>query len=273
MPADDLASAMQELWRAASAAWPALGVPRVRFEQFVMERVRDAADPVAAVCAARGADLLLACGCADQVPAAIETFERECMPVVIATLRGMRASPDAVAEHAQRIRAKLLVPGESGRARIADFAGRGDLRRWLRAAAARVYLNAIRSDRREVVADDQRVFDAAAAADRDPELAHMKELYRVELKEAFVAALAELSERERTVLRYRHVDGLSLDELAALYRVHRATAHRWLVAARDALARAVETRLRQRLGLSERAFHSMRRLVQSQLELTLSRVL
>jgi RNA polymerase sigma-70 factor (ECF subfamily) len=273
VPADELASAMLELWRAAHAAWPAIGVERARFEEFVSERIGGAGDPVAAVRAARGPDLLIACGCAEKDAAALDAFERECMPLVAATLRGMGASADAVAEQAQQIRTRLLVDGVAGRARIADYAGRGDLRRWVRAAAARLYLNALRDGKRERVADDQRVFDAAAAPGLDPELAHMKALYRAELQEAFVAALAELADRDQNLLRYHHLDGLTMDELAALYRVHRATVHRWLAAAREQLAVAVETRLRHRLQVSERGFHSIRRLVESQIDLALSREL
>ncbi|HLU67063.1 MAG TPA: sigma factor-like helix-turn-helix DNA-binding protein, partial [Kofleriaceae bacterium] len=90
---------------------------------------------------------------------------------------------------------------------------------------------------------------------------------------AFGAAVDRLPERERALLRYTYLDGLGLDELAAVYQVSRATAHRWLVKARDGLAAAVEAQLRAELRLSPAEFHSIRRLIQSEVELSLRRVL
>jgi transposase len=38
-------------------------------------------------------------------------------------------------------------------------------------------------------------------------------------------------------LRYHHVDGLNIDEIGAIYRVHRVTAFRWLEKAKEQLVR------------------------------------
>jgi len=52
---------------------------------------------------------------------------------------------------------------------------------------------------------------------------------------AFRQALAELTPRERSLLRLNLVDGISIDALAPMYAVSRATVARWLASARHAL--------------------------------------
>lgn len=60
---------------------------------------------------------------------------------------------------------------------------------------------------------------------------HLKQLYRGEFRVAFDAALETLTPRERNLLRHQFVDHLNLDQIGALYQVHRATAWRWLTRA------------------------------------------
>ena len=69
----------------------------------------------------------------------------------------------------------------------------------------------------------------------DPELMVMQAQAKEQFNAAFKAAVASLAERERNRLRQSCLDGLSIDELGALYKVHRATAARWLTKATEAL--------------------------------------
>ena len=89
----------------------------------------------------------------------------------------------------------------------------------------------------------------------------------------FHAAIVVLSTRDRALLRYTYLDGLGLDELATIYKVSRATAHRHLVKARETLGAAVEAHLVAELDVSSDELHSLRRVVQGDLELSLRRVL
>ena len=272
--APGLADALREACDAALAAWPDASVPPADFATWIGERIpADAPDVVAALRSLRAGDLYLTCACARRDPRAAAALEATYMRGLEAALRGMRAGDHAVDETLQQVRERLLV-GDGERApRIAEYAGRGDLRRWLRATAVHTYLNLRRGGKREVLIDDERVFDAVSTPDVDPELAHMKQLYRVEFKQAFGEAVAELSDQDKNLLRYRHVDRLGIDEIAQIYRVHRATLHRWLASARDALARATEDALRRRLGVAGSDLQSIRRLVESQIDLSLVRVL
>jgi RNA polymerase sigma-70 factor (ECF subfamily) len=109
--------------------------------------------------------------------------------------------------------------------------------------------------------------------DRDPGLAHLKESCRVELKRAFETALGALPRRERLLLRQHHLDRLTIDELAALYQVHRATAARWVARAREELSDAILGELGRRMQVPASEVQSLLRLVRSQLDISLDRLL
>lgn len=268
-----LADAVIAVVDAGLAAWPVPPITGPAFAAWAGARITVGEDGIgSALASLRGADLYLACACAHGHADALVVLEASYLPGIRVALRAMRAGEAAIDETIQRLRTRLLV-GDGGAPRIGEYAGRGDLRRWLRAAAVHLYLNELRGERRAIVTDDERVFDAVSTPNVDPALAHMKELYREQFKEAFVAAVATLSDQDKNLLRYRHVDELGVDEVAAIYRVHRATMHRWLASARAALAAATEQALQARLGLPLGELASIRRLVASQIDLSLVRVL
>ena len=273
-PPDDpapLARALSELVDRARVERPGLTIDDTELAGFLAARIDADADPVAAAGGAHAGDLALACACARGVAAALTAFDAEVLPAAAAAVRGMRANDAEVDEAVQRVRERLLVADGDRPPRIADYAGRGDLSRWVKATAVRTYLNQIRSARREVPVGDDQVFDDLARPDLDPELAYLKRRYRAELRAAFVDAIGELSDTERNVLRFRHVDGLTVEEIAKLHRVHRGTAHRWLADARDRLTRRTEELLRARLSISGAEYDSLCRLVESQLDWSLSK--
>jgi RNA polymerase sigma-70 factor (ECF subfamily) len=101
----------------------------------------------------------------------------------------------------------------------------------------------------------------------------MKQLYRKAFRDAFGAALATMDPREKVMLRQHFVDGLTIDELGPLYAVHRATAARWITAAKATLMERTRREFMTRARLSPREMASVMRLVQSRLEVTLARLL
>ncbi|HSD86847.1 MAG TPA: sigma-70 family RNA polymerase sigma factor, partial [Kofleriaceae bacterium] len=140
------------------------------------------------------------------------------------------------------------------------------LRAWLRAAAVRTAIDLMRA-RRAVPVAPQELADAAAF---DPILAGVKQRYRDEFRTAFADASQQLTDRERTLLRYKFVDDLSIDEIGTLYRVHRATVARWLAAIRETLFEGTRSRLMGVLELDELEVDSVLRLIDSQLDVSIS---
>ncbi len=74
------------------------------------------------------------------------------------------------------------------------------------------------------------------------------------------------------MLRGHFVGGLTIDDLAGRYGVHRATAARWIAAARDRLLVATRRAAAARLESTDAEVDSLMHLVASQLEFSLSRL-
>jgi RNA polymerase sigma-70 factor (ECF subfamily) len=257
------------------AAWPMLAVDAIDVVAFVARQVTaDLAE--AALDGLRPADLYLACGCARQLPQAIAAFDRDYMREVDVALQRMRVGPPRLQDVKQLVRQRLFVGGgtagqPTGPGKIAEYGGRGDLRRWVRSVAVRTCLNELRKGKREVLIDDDQLIAQHAIAADDPEVEYMKRTYAHEFRAAFSDALGRLGVREQTLLRYHHVDGLNIDEIGAIYRIHRVTAFRWLEKAKELLVRSTLDALRGRLKLPTNELDSVLRMIRSQIHLSLVR--
>ena len=259
------------------AAWPDLPVDAKDVVGFIARQVtEDLAD--AALDGLRPADLYLACACARGLSSAITAFDRDYMKEVDIALSRMRIAPARLADVKQLVRQRLFVGGGTAGAptspgKISEYGGRGDLRRWVRSVAVRTCLNDLRKGKREVLVDDDQLIAQHAVSADDPEVEYMKRTYANEFKQAFAEALAALGPREQTLLRYHHVDGLNIDEIGAIYRVHRVTAFRWLEKAKEQLVRSTLDILRGRLKLPANELESVLRMIRSQIHLSIVRQL
>jgi RNA polymerase sigma-70 factor (ECF subfamily) len=262
------ASDIEAVLETARSAWPDVHVPPAEFRDYVLARTAGDALPSPETAAA----LYLACGCVRGDPAALRAFDRSYLSEIPASIRRMRLPPDQVDELVQGMRQHLLVGRDGAPPKIADYSGHGDLRGWLRVTATR---NAIRAARKQSPASLDDVDSAleARSADDDPELSYMKALYRDAFRTAFHAALESLEPREKNLLRQHFVDGLTVDDVGRMYGVHRATAARWIVKARDDLLDRTRTAFAERAGVGARECNSVLRLVQSRLDVTLRRLL
>lgn len=259
------------------AAWPELPVEAHHVVAFIGRQVTSALAE-AALDGLRPADLYLACACAHQLPAALTAFDRDYMKEVDIALSRMRVTGARLADIKQLVRQRLFVGGgtvgaPTSAGKIGEYAGRGDLRRWVRSVAVRTCLNELRKGKREVLVDDDHLIVQHAVATDDPEIEYMKRTYAGEFKAAFSEALAGLGAREQTLLRYHHVDGLNIDEIGAIYRVHRVTAFRWLEKAKEQLVRGTLEILRGRLKLPSSELESVLRMIRSQIHLSIVRQL
>lgn len=264
--ASGLAARLEALVSAARAAWPQIECDADRFLGFVAARLPDGDDWSRALEAAHTDALYLTCACAAGDAAAIERFEARYAAEIDIALASVALDSARAAEVRQQIREKLFV-GEAPK--IASYTGRGDLRSWVRAVAVRAAISLLRRQKREVPVADPVLGALADPAD-DPEIAHLKDLYRGEFSRAFRDAFAALSARDRTLLRYKFADGLSIDEIATIYDVHRATAARWLARIRERLLVETRKRLKASLQVGSSELESIVRLIQSQLDVTLS---
>jgi RNA polymerase sigma-70 factor (ECF subfamily) len=257
------------------AAWPGFALDARDVVEFIARQATaELAD--AALDGLRPADLYLACACARQVPGAVAAFDRDYMREVDVALTRMRIGPPRLHDVKQLVRQRLFVGGGTAAqpaapGKIVEYGGRGDLRRWVRSVAVRTCLNELRKGRREILVDDEQLIAQHAIAPDDPEIEYMKRTYAHEFRAAFGEALAQLGAREQTLLRYHHVDGLNIDEIGAIYRIHRVTAFRWIEKAKELLARSTLEILRGRLRLPASELDSVLRMIRSQIHLSLVR--
>jgi RNA polymerase sigma-70 factor, ECF subfamily len=277
---ESIADLDRRLWTIVAegrAAWPDLAIDAVHVVEFIGRQVTpDLAE--AALDGLRPADLYLATGCAKQLTSAIVAFDRDYMREVDIALARMRIGPPRLSDVKQLVRQRLFVGGgtagtPTSAGKISEYGGRGDLRRWVRSVAVRTCLNDLRKGKREILVDDDHLIAQHAVSADDPEVEYMKKTYSTEFKTAFSASLAQLGAREQTLLRYHHVDGLNIDEIGAIYRVHRVTAFRWLEKAKELLVRSTLDTLRAKLKLPASELESVLRMIRSQIHLSIVRQL
>lgn len=270
---DDIEARFAECIATATSAWPAFHVARERYVRALAERLATDVPAERALAALHAADLYLACGCVDGDPAALAAFELHCGPVIERAVATTGASGAERADLGQVVRQRLLVTRADGEPpRISTYSARGSLGSWVRVVAIREAARMLPRARREVGAADDELA-GLIAADDDPEVGYLKRLYRDEFRRAFAAAIDALEDRDRLVLRQHALDGLSIDQLAAFHGVHRATTARWIEAAREAVLTATQAELIRRLQLSRTELASVMRLIRSQLDLSLPRLL
>jgi RNA polymerase sigma-70 factor (ECF subfamily) len=265
-PAADIELALRSIIDDAHRAWPGLAVSDVAFVAYLAARLPDGALPSAL--RAPHVDLYLACGLVAGDPASVAAFHRTIITDLDARI--VPAAADRIEELRQLVIEKALVAASPAQPRITAYRGRGPLHAWVRVTAVRISIDLVRAKPDERSLADASL-DAVVDGAADPELAHIKSRYKAELKQSIESAAAQLTARERNLLRYSLLDGLGIDELGALYHVHRATAARWLVSARDALGAATKRDLSTRLGLEHDDLLSLMRVIESQLEISWSR--
>lgn len=261
MPAD-------ESWRDAVVASIA-GCAKLATSDAV-EHVRALID--AGASPTHAGDLALAHAVALGDAVALRRFSDLVAGDLAAAIRGIDPTPSFVDEIAQRTRVRIVVGDRDEPPRITGYRGSGPLRAWVAIAAQRLALNAKRDTRPNAASSDDILADLVDR-EPDPEVRHLKERYRVEFREALVAALASLEARARAVLRLRFVDGLELAHIGRLYRVHESTASRWISGALGDVARATREHLVSRLAITDDTADSVARMVHSQLDLSIARLL
>ncbi len=260
------------LLETARRAWPGFLVAPEDFLHWLVERLPVEGPGPRGVEGLKVADLYLAFACTRGDAAALRAFEQHYVPELDAALVRLRLSATQREELRQELRQKLLVSEDGDEPRIGMYGGKGELRRWVQAVATREGLVLLRKHTPEVGMEEE-FFEAFPTAAEDVELQHARREYQVEFKRAFEEALASLGPEERNLLRRHFIDGLTTPQLAALQGLHRVTMFRRLRQACDTLVARTRALLLERLPVSEGELASLNRLIRSQLDVSLERLL
>ncbi|MBL4689770.1 MAG: hypothetical protein JKY37_34600 [Nannocystaceae bacterium] len=234
------------------------------FVVFVAERLTDNVE----IDDLHAEDLYLACGCVQGESAALTAFHDRFLPEIE---RGLRRLPTADAEdYGQVVWARLLVGDTERRPKIASYRGHGQLLHWLRVTVVRLRADVMRAPKQpQAPLSMTRIVDPV----RSPEKAYLQEHYMEVLRRAFELAVPELTARQRTLLRQHFVEGMSTRALGALYGVDHRTTGRWIAKAREALWDRTRERVVLALGVPQAELDSIVRLIQSQLDISFTRLL
>lgn len=251
-------------WQACRAARPGVELSLDRFRAHLA--AHRPADVTVEAQLADGCvdDVYLAAAAAAGDPAAVQAVADELVPIIDLALATW--DPAVRDETRQRLHAMLVVDHAGRGPLLAQYGGRGALRRWIRVVAVREAGKTRLADTAATPVDDDALFDALAPAS-DPALSAVKRDAAVAFRAAFLDAVAALEPRERTALRLHLLDGLTIDDIAPMFDVHRATVARWIAAARQAVLDRTRRGLMRDLRIDAADADSLIRLVQSRIEL------
>jgi RNA polymerase sigma-70 factor (ECF subfamily) len=235
----------------AAAAWP--GVTAEAIAEALGDRTPTAAGL---------AEIALALACARGDAAAIATFEKSYLDVVPQALSGMRLPAATIEDVRASVRDKLLVEGK-----LLGYAGQGRLRGLIQVTATRAAIDRIRRESREVE------LPAKLVSPGDVELSLIKAQYRGAFVAGFAEAVKSLPQRDRNLMNLHFLGGVTLERLAQMYDVHRATVVRWIAAAREAVLSGTRAHVAKTIGAPADELDEMFALVQSRVELSFDRLL
>ncbi|MDQ3339529.1 MAG: transcriptional regulator [Myxococcota bacterium] len=217
-------------------------------------------------------ELALAKAVAAGDAAAIRDLEARYFAPVRPALRAMALADADIADVEQAVRLRLLVSDGGEPARIVDYAGHGTLGGLVRVALTREALSLIRRRKTASSSSDDWLAELASPDD-DPQLAQLKARHRAAFKEAFEEAVRRLEPRDRSVLRLHLMRRQSIDQVGAVYGVHRATAARWIDGAKRSLRTLTNKLLAERFELRGPELERVVELIESRIELSFDRLL
>jgi RNA polymerase sigma-70 factor (ECF subfamily) len=234
---------------AARLAWPsvkAVAAPafRARLAEALGERMASAE-----LRDDRAAEVALALACCDGDPEALAALERSYLGPVRLGLSPMKLDPALADDVLQETRRKLLV-GDNGPPRILEYAGQGRLRGLLQVVASRIAIDALRKQGRLAPLDRggslaaSEVGEDVQGGSPDPALDYLRAAAGASFRAAFRRATESLTPRERNLLHMHHLRGVTLERLAIMYQVHRATIVRQLADIRRKLVTETERALK-----------------------------
>ena len=173
----------------------------------------------------------------------------------------------------QKVIEYILFPTKTRTAAISLYGGHGSLKGYLGVTVVREVLRMLKAAKKMPAVDIQDPAMALADVNDDPELQVLKSRYRVEFKEAFQTAFTSLEAEDRNLLRYYYVSDLTLVQIAAISGVKHNTISRRLAKIRSTLLQGTRDGLMQMAGVRKTQFESIVRLVQSQLNVSMYRLL
>lgn len=259
---------LQQVLQHGSVAWPGVEVDAGSWARFVAPHVGPTRPLMALLQEGHPDDVYLCVACVDKDKEALRILQQRYATQWPSLLSKLGLEPHHAADVVQAVWEKLLVPREGSTPGLTRYSGRGSLHSFLTVVVTNEGLNTLRRlgrVREQPLSDDPEKL----SADISPQWASIKEQYSDQFARVFRACMEQLDVKHRELLRYHYVDGLTIDQIAPLYGVHRATVARWLVAVRERLHQGIRHGLMERLQVQPEEFDSFMRLIRSQLQVSI----
>lgn len=246
----------------ARRIWPGVTLEPVSFSRHLAALSDDQKLP------AHVTDTYLAWAAAAGDPAACSHMERVHVAHARRVLGRLATGPDMLDEWLQLVREKLWVGAEPA---LLSYTGEKPLTSWVAILAKRCAVDALRREGRQAAVQQKlQAEPSPAKMARSIESQLEGERQRNKFAATVATALAQLSVRDRNLLRMHYGAGVSAEALSRAYGVHRSTATRWLVQARSDLYAAVRTAMQSDLDLSHSDFGGLAAQLQSEVDLAIT---
>lgn len=249
--------------------WPTTWIDQEVFLQFLRQRIKSEIE-MTALCLD---DLYLACACAHSVPLALQAFEEHVFSKIHSTVARSLKSTAAVDDLCQELRKRILVASDGKSARICEYAGTGRLIFWVRTIAMRMMVDQNRKKGALCLVSDQDLIVRALEPSTDPEATYRSYENNKYLKQAIMLAISKLSNEQHNLIRFHFIEGLNYARIARILGVHRSTVMRDLHQIQAQIRLDTLSYMQQHLKLRPAECESLMRAVDSQLGISLLRVL
>jgi len=261
---EPLAEAARRLHASAASTHGSIQLPETAFVERVLAI---AGDDDGALDDLHACDLFVSHAAVLGDPCAVLDIDRRLREQIAAVVKTLGESRGFADDLEGELRDHVLAPRDGKPARLASYAGKGPLDGWLRVTITREALRARKQARRtDRPLDD----DAELASAVTPELEYVKATYRDAFRAAFRTALGQLDDRQRNLIALHYGDGVGVEALGQMYRVHFSTVSRWIAAAREKLFDVTRDGMRAHVPGSDDELAEIMELLQSRLDVTIS---
>lgn len=257
----------------AKEAWPRISIGDSFFMGYLAQRIPEGVDPMESLESLFVSDLYLAASTIQGDLGALDAFNEQYRGAVFRSAQRVEKQGIQPDDATQELMEYLLLPRGERPPALALYSGQGPLLAYVRVSSLRRALKMLKKENQLPSEGGLERVMELADADDDPELAVLKQTYRGEFKEAFHQALGALDSGERNLLRYHYLTDLNTRQIGKLLNLHQSNVVRRLATVRAALQVQTRENLMSKLDLGASKFQSIMMLVQSQLDLSIERVL
>lgn len=261
---------LAERFADAARAWPGVSVSEQAFRTAVTSALDSSGARLADL---HTSDIYLALGCLDRQPAAVAALELHIIGEIRRSVERASQDPSSVDDTVQTTMERLILGPSPAAPKLARYTGQGPLVAWVRVVAVREALQLRRRTQRARVVDEALLVEGGGTARGSHEVELLRKRHGDTFRSAVQDALRRLGPEQRAILRFHVLDQLTIDQIAPMLGVHRATAARRLEKARSDALEHTKAILREQHGLTDSEAKSLCLALVNEVDVSVGRAL